>query len=64
MSKKLVDEQHAKEALKELINNRDPDTPAEKLLPIFCQRYGLTMEACRTIYNELVAKSEIKEKPL
>ena len=64
MSKRLVDEQHAKEALKELINNRDPDTPAKKVLPIFCHRYGLTMEACRAIYNELIAEGEIKEKPL
>jgi hypothetical protein len=62
MSKKIVDEKHAKEVLKEMINERKTGQPVEEVLAIFCQRYSLTMAACRTIYYELVKKGDIKEK--
>jgi predicted solute-binding protein len=62
MSKKLVDEKHAVEALKEMLTEREPGEPAEKVLATFCQRYGLPMETCRSYYNELVKRGEIKEK--
>ena len=62
MSKKLVDEKHSKEALKEMITQRKPGQPVEEILAIFCQRYSLTMAACRSYYDELVRKGEIKEK--
>ncbi|MCL4429703.1 MAG: hypothetical protein M1540_04930 [Candidatus Bathyarchaeota archaeon] len=62
MSNKIVDEKHAKEALKEMIKDRKPNEPVEEVLAIFCQRYGLTMAACRTFYEDLVKKGEIKEK--
>ncbi len=62
MSKKIVDEKHSKEALKEMMAQRKPGQPIEEVLTIFCQRYGLTMNACRNYYDELVKKGEIKEK--
>ncbi len=62
MSKKIVDEKHAKEALKEMIKDRKPNQQVEEVLAIFCQRYSLTMAACRTFYDDLVKKGEIKEK--
>jgi len=61
MSKKIVDKEHSLEALKEMINDREKGTPVEEVLTIFCERYGLTMEACRSYYDMLVEKGEIKE---
>jgi hypothetical protein len=61
LSEKIVDKEHAKEALKEMIEGRKPIDPVEKVLAVFCQRYGLTMAACRSFYDELVKKGEIKE---
>jgi hypothetical protein len=62
MSKKLVDEAHAKEALKEMINDRKPNEPVAEVFPVFCQRYGVPMATCRSLYDELAAESEIEEK--
>jgi len=61
MSKKLVDKEHSLKALKEMINDREKSTPIEEVLTIFCERYGLTMEACRSYHDMLVEKGEIKE---
>lgn len=62
MSKKIVDEAHAKETLKEMIEDRKHGEPVEKVLTTFCQRYSVTMATCKSFYDELVAKGEIKEK--
>ncbi len=62
MSKKLVDKQHSLEALHEMIRDRKKGEPAEEVLTIFCQRYSLTMEDCRSLYNELVAQGKIKQE--
>ncbi|MDR0372101.1 MAG: hypothetical protein LBI79_00840 [Nitrososphaerota archaeon] len=62
MSKKIVDEKHSVETLKEMLTEREHTEPAEKVLTTFCQRYGLSMETCRNYYNELVKRGEIKEK--
>lgn len=59
---KVADEKHTREALKDMIAQRSPNVPVEEVLVIFCERYGLSMEACRKVYMELVAKGEIKEK--
>ena len=64
MSKKVVDEKDAKKILKEMLQERKKGEPAEKVLAIFCQRYGLTMAACRDFYDDLIKKGEIKEKLL
>jgi hypothetical protein len=62
MSKKIVDETHAKETLKEMIEDRKQGEPVEEILAIFCQRYSVTMATCKEFYDQLVAKGEIKEK--
>jgi hypothetical protein len=62
MSKKIVDEEHTKEALREMIEDRKPGEPVDAVFPIFCQRYGVTMETCRSLYDELTANGEIREK--
>lgn len=59
MSKKLVDEKHSKEALKEMLAQRKRDQPVEEVLAIFCERYGLSLSECRSYYDELVKKGEI-----
>jgi hypothetical protein len=64
MSKKLVDEKHSKEALKQMIQDKKENEPVEEVLATFCQRYSVAMKTCKDTYNELVAKGEIKEKPL
>jgi chromosomal replication initiation ATPase DnaA len=62
MSKKIVDEKHAKETLKEMIKERKKGEPVEEVLTTFCQRYSLPMATCKSLYDELVAKGEIIEK--
>ena len=52
---------HKIRELKEMIK-RNQNQPVEKVLVIFCERHGLTMEACRYYYNLLVDKGEIQEK--
>ncbi len=62
MSERIVDEKHSKETLKEMIKQRKPGEPVEEVLATFCQRYSIDMETCRSLYDELVEKGEIKEK--
>jgi hypothetical protein len=62
MSRKILDEKDARQSLKEMLQDRKPDEPAEKILATFCQRYSLDMATCRSFYHELVRKGEIKEK--
>ena len=62
MSKKIVDEKHSIEMLKEMITERKHGEPVEEVLATFCQRYSLPMETCRGFYDELVKKGQIKEK--
>jgi hypothetical protein len=64
MSKKVVDEKHSKEALKQMIKDRKQSEPVEEVLTMFCQRYSVAMKTCKEIYNQLVNAGEIKEKPL
>ncbi len=60
MSDKL--DKHKIEELKEMIKDKDPDEPMEKLLAAFCERHGVSLGICRYYYNLLVEKGEIKEK--
>jgi hypothetical protein len=62
MSKKLVDEKHSIETLKEMIEQRKTGEPVEEVLATFCQRYSLPMETCQSFYDGLVKKGQIKEK--
>jgi len=60
MSKK-ENKQHLQE-LKEMILEKKPVEPVEKVLTKFCARHGVSMDTCRIYYNQLKAKGEIKEQ--
>lgn len=62
MSKELVDKEHSLQALQEMIQERNADKPVEEVLATFCQRYSLSIDSCRALYEELVEKGKIKEK--
>jgi hypothetical protein len=61
MSDRKDDEHHIKE-LREMIKEKDPKTPIEKVLTIFCERHSLSQETCRSYYNILANENKIKEK--
>ena len=48
--------------LKEKLKKEKPDEPVEKILTVFCERTGISMDTCRVYYKQLVEKGEIKEK--
>ena len=60
MSDKL--DKHKIQELREMIKEKNPDQPVEKVLAIFCERHGLTSGTCRYYYNLLVENGDIKEK--
>ena len=60
MSDKL--DKHNMALLKEMVNEKKPNEPVEEVLAVFCQRQGVSMDACRVYYKKLVDKGEIREK--
>jgi len=60
MSDKL--DKHKIQELREMVKEKSPDQPVEKVLAIFCERHGLTPGTCRYYYNLLVENGDIKEK--
>jgi ribosomal protein L20A (L18A) len=58
---KKTDKQHIKE-LKEMIKEKEPKEPVEKVLVKFCSRHAVSLETCRIYYNRLIEKGEIKEE--
>jgi hypothetical protein len=58
---KKMDKQHIKE-LKEMIQEKEPKEPVEKVLVKFCERHGVSLDACRKYYEQLIAKDETEEK--
>jgi len=60
MSDKL--DKHKIQELKEMVRQKNPDEPMEKVLAVFCERHSVTMGTCKYYYNHLVEKGEIKEK--
>jgi len=60
MSDKI--DKHMIQELKESLKEKKPDEPVEKILTVFCERTGVSMNTCRVYYNRLVEKGEIKEK--
>jgi len=60
MSDKI--DKHLIQELKERIKEKKPDEPVEKILTVFCERTGVSMNTCRVYYKRLVEKGEIKEK--
>jgi hypothetical protein len=55
-------DKHHIEELKEMILEKNPKEPVEKVLVTFCERHGVSMDTCRIYYNRLVAKGEVEEK--
>jgi len=48
--------------LKEMIHEKAPSEPVEKVLVNFCSRHAVSMETCKKYYDRMVEKGEIKEK--
>jgi hypothetical protein len=53
-------EKHYIKELKEML--QESKEPGEKVLAVFCQRHGISMDQCRKYYDELMAKGEAKKK--
>jgi len=47
--------------LKEMIQEKKPTEPVEKVLVTFCSRHAVSMETCKKYYDRLVDKGEIKK---
>ena len=56
-----MDKQHIQE-LKEMLKEKEPKEPVEKVLVKFCERHAVSLDTCRKHYEKLVAKGEVKEK--
>ncbi|MCX8153251.1 MAG: hypothetical protein N3E52_02320 [Candidatus Bathyarchaeota archaeon] len=59
MSKK--EDKHHIEELKEMIQEKKPDEPVEKVLVKFCERHGVSMDTCRVYYKRLIKEGKVKE---
>ena len=57
-----VDKKHKIQELKEMVQERKHGEPVEKVLTLYCERHGISMDVCRVYYDQLVKKGEIKEK--
>ena len=55
-------DKHKIQELREMVKEKAPDQPVEKVLAVFCERHGLTSGTCRYYYNLLVENGDIKEK--
>ena len=60
MSKKIVDEEDSLKTLQEMVKERKKGEPVEEVLAIFCERYGVEMGECRSLYNKLVKQGKMK----
>ena len=56
-----IDKQKIEE-LKEMIQEKKPDEPVEKVLVNFCERHGVSIGTCRIYYKRLVEKGEVKKE--
>jgi ribosomal protein L20A (L18A) len=56
-----TDKHHMAE-LKEMLQEKKPKDPVEKVLTKFCARHGVSMDTCQVYYKRLVEKGEITEK--
>jgi len=50
---------HYVHELKEML--QEGKEPKEKILAVFCQRHGISMDECRKYYDEVVAKEEMNK---
>ena len=54
MPKEKIDE------LKQMLKEKKPDEPIEKVLVNFCERHAVTLGTCRKYYERLVENREVK----
>ena len=54
MPKEKIDE------LKQMLKEKKPDEPLEKVLVNFCERHAVTLGTCRKYYERLVENGEVK----
>ena len=52
---------HKVKELKEMLQNKKPNEPTEKVLAVFCERHSISLSTCRIFYNQLVENGEVKE---
>jgi hypothetical protein len=55
-------DKHHIEELKEMIQEKEPKEPVEKVLVKFCERHAVSLDTCRKYYERLVAEGKVKEK--
>ncbi|MGZ4850421.1 MAG: hypothetical protein ACXV2C_03465 [Candidatus Bathyarchaeia archaeon] len=60
MSDKI--DMHKVKELKEMLENRKPNEPVDKILTVFCERHSISLATCRVFYKQMVEKGEVKEQ--
>ena len=55
-------DKHKVEELNEMLKERKPNEPVDKVLAVFCERHALSLATCRVFYNQLIEEGKIKEK--
>jgi hypothetical protein len=53
---------HKVKELKEMLQNRKPNEPVDKILAVFCERHSISLATCRVFYKQMVEKGEVKEQ--
>jgi hypothetical protein len=48
--------------LKQMIKEKKPNEPVDKVLVNFCERHAVTLGTCRKYYERLVEKGEVKKE--
>jgi hypothetical protein len=56
-----IDKQKIQE-LKEMIQEKKPKEPVEKVLVKFCERHGVSLDTCKIYYNRLIEKGQVKKE--
>ena len=46
--------------LQQMIQEKKPEDPVEKVLVLYCARHGVSMDTCREYYQYLVDAGEMK----
>ena len=48
------------EELKQMLKEKKPDDPVEKVLVDFCEHHAVSLGTCRQYYERLVEKGDVK----
>ena len=48
--------------LKEMLKEKTPNEPVEKVLVNFCERHAVSLGTCRRYYERMVEKGEVKKE--